>query len=132
MNTKIREGAAGTRASASLQPVERTTAEQTSTAHGGPHARAVGHCLEDLQPVESPHRSSLILKYCIPWEGPYAGAGEMCEEEGVPERNFYLLTTAFHSPSPVVAQGRARSAPFRRKAAEPGKRGECGWGKVLF
>jgi len=29
---------------------------------------------------------------CLPWQGPYAGAGEVCEEQGAAETTYDELT----------------------------------------
>jgi len=34
-----------------------------------------------------------LLKDCVSWERPHAGAGEECEEEGVAETKRYEVTT---------------------------------------
>jgi len=62
-------------------------------------------------PTGDPHWSNLFLnlwegltlehfmKNCVLWEGPHAGAGEECEEEGAAEITRYeLTTTSFHHP----------------------------------
>jgi len=73
-------------------------------------------------PAGDPRCSSLFLKscslweglmldkfmeYCLPREGPHAGVGEECEEEGVAETTCDELTTTPipHFPSPCAAQG---------------------------
>lgn len=80
---KIKEGGGERTADAEVFPYSPQKGADIHAArreelHGG----AGRHFLKDLQPVESPHRSSLVLKYCIPCEG----SGEKYEK-GPTERN---------------------------------------------
>ncbi|KAK4810860.1 LOW QUALITY PROTEIN: hypothetical protein QYF61_008832 [Mycteria americana] len=64
-----------------------------------------------------------FVKDCILWEGPHAGAGEECEEEGAAEAKHYELTT---TPIPLCHSGgggrRIRSEAEPRKKRGVGRK----------
>jgi len=63
------------------------------------------------------------MEECLPWDGPYSGAGEECEEEGAAETTCdELTTTPFPVPLPC-SEGGVRQI---RSEIEPGKKGGMG------
>ena len=81
-DTKVRQerggrGAPGTGAEIPLKPVEdHAGADSHTAAHGGHHAGGGGYFLTELQPVESPHWSKIILKDFSLWRGPTLEQGK--------------------------------------------------------
>jgi len=47
-----------------------------------------------------------FVENCLPWEGPYTGAGEECEEEGAAETKCDELTITPIPHPPVRLEGR--------------------------
>jgi len=47
-----------------------------------------------------------LVEDCLPREGPHAGAGEECEEEGAAETTCDELTTTPIPRSPVPLRGK--------------------------
>lgn len=58
---------------------DHSGADTHTAAQGGPHARAEGYALKELQPVES---RGFFLKDVYPLERTHAEAGEKCKKEG--------------------------------------------------
>jgi len=76
-----------------------------------------------------------LVKNCLPWAGPHAGAGAECEEsspeeEGVAETTCDELTTT-HIPHPPAPLGGRRDRKIWSKVKHGKKRGE-GVFKIWF
>jgi len=90
----------------------------------GTHAGAV---CKDLQPVGMTHAGA-VHEGCLLREGPHAGPGEECEEEGAAEATCDELTTTPIPHPPVPLEGR-RYRKLRVKVSH-GRRE--GWGKGVL
>ena len=69
------------------------------------------------------------MEVCLLWEGPHAGAGEQCEEEGAAETTCDELTATPIPRPPALLGGGGRETGVK---LSPGRRE--GWGEdlVLF
>jgi len=68
-----------------------------------------------------------LLEGCLPWEGPYTGAGEECEEEGVAERTSDELTPTPipHPPVPLGGEDVEKIASKVKPGKKQGVEGRC-------
>lgn len=101
---------------APLQPVEdRTRADTSSTAHGGPHAAGAGALQkaaalveptleQEPQPMGDPQWSRFIYRTAAHGQDPHWSRKDH-EGEGTAVVNHYGQTTTPHSPSPFAAWG---------------------------
>lgn len=66
-----------------------------------------------------------FMEDCLPWVGPYTGAWEDHEEEGVAETTCSELTTTLFLHPPVMLKDQAGKSGVKLSIGRGGQEGKC-------